>query len=86
MFDGSGALVSSEVEAVSDYKSRNRLVLVGPPKSEGETSTPAIPGTPAEQNPDVPADIPASGPAEIPAEPPVPEEPPAVVVIPPSEE
>ena len=86
VFDGSGALVSSEVEAISDYKSRNRLVLVGPPKSEGETSTPAIPGTPAEQNPDVPADIPASGPAEIPAEPPVPEEPPAVVVIPPSEE
>ena len=95
VFDGSGALVSSEVEDISDYKSRNRLVLVGPPKAEGEVSTggtiPGVPGTPVEQDPvmpgaDDPANVPATGPAQVPAEPDVPEEPPAVVVISPSEE
>ncbi len=95
IFDGSGALISSDVEAISDYKHRDRLVLVGPPKEETpETSAPVVPGTPAEQEPAPPASaqepsVPATGPAEIPAEPepPVePAEPPAIVVIPPSEE
>ena len=93
IFDGSGALISSDVEDISDYKHRDRLVLVGPPKEDAEAggSVPGVPGTPVEpvspgnQTPEVPA----TGPAEIPAEPeaPVtPEEPPAIVVIPPSEE
>ncbi len=98
VFDGSGALVSSEVEDISDYKSRNRLVLVGPSKTEGEgdVSTggviPGVPGTPVEQDPivpgstDEPANVPASGPAEVPVEPAAPEEPPSVVVIAPPEE
>lgn len=95
IFDGSGALISSDVEAISDYKHRDRLVLVGPPKEETpETSAPVVPGTPAEQEPAPPASaqepsVPATGPAEIPAEPepPVePSEPPAIGVIPPSEE
>ncbi len=95
IFDGSGALISSDVEAISDYKHRDRLVLVGPPKEETpETSAPVVPGTPAEQEPSPPASaqepgVPATGPAELPAEPepPVePAEPPAIVVIPPSEE
>ena len=97
VFDGSGNLISSEMEDISDYKSRNRLVLVGPSKEEsaGETA-PVVPGTPVEENPQVPGstedpgNVPASGPAELPAEPPaeppVPEEPPVMVVIPPSEE
>lgn len=95
IFDGSGALISSDVEAISDYKHRDRLVLVGPPKEETpETSAPVVPGTPAEQEPAPPASaqepsVPATGPAEIPAEPEPsvePAEPPAIVVIPPSEE
>lgn len=95
VFDGSGNLISSDVEDISDYKHRDRLVLVGPPREEAaETggTAPGIPGTPVEQDPGTAApepSAPASGPAEIPAEPPVPEtpdEPPAIVVIPPSEE
>ena len=97
IFDGSGALLSSDVEAISDYKHRDRLILVGPPKEEApETSgaVPGIPATPAEQEPATPPSTqepstPATGPAEIPAEPetPVePAEPPSIVVIPPSEE
>ncbi len=98
IFDGSGALVSSDVEDISDYKHRNRLVLVGPPKEEAvETggAAPSVPGTPVEPNPGVPSSaeepsVPATAPAEIPAEKPAepatPEEPPSFVVIPPSEE
>lgn len=98
VFDGSGNLISSDVEAISDYKHRDRLVLVGPPKEEAvETSggTPTVPGTPVEPNPGVPAaaeepgvpaDAPAGIPAETPAEPVTPEEPPDFVVIPPSQE
>ena len=98
VFDGSGALVSSDVEDISGYKHRDRLVLVGPSKetsSETGGTSAAIPGTPVEPNPDVPArteepSAPASAPAEIPAqapaEPATPEEPPDFVVIPPSEE
>ena len=92
IFDGSGNLISSDVEAISDYKHRNRLVLVGPPKEEvPEASAPVVPGTPAEQEPPETANpsVPAAGPAELPAEPDTPAEPaepPAIVVIPPSEE
>lgn len=95
IFDGSGALISSDVEDISDYKHRDRLVLVGPPKEE-QVSAPVVPGTPAEQEPAPPAaapdpepSAPVTGPADIPAEPSTPAEPaepPAIVVIPPSEE
>jgi len=94
IFDGSGNLVSSQVEDISDYKSRDRLVLVGPEKAAGEgeveagVTIPGVPATPPEQEPSVPAaaeepSVPAAAPAEVPADP---QEPPAVVVIPPSEE
>lgn len=103
IFDGSGALISSDVEDTSDYKHRDRLVLVGPPKEE-QVSAPVVPGTPAEETPAPPSaspapepSTPAAGPAEVPADPPAsspaepetpaePAEPPAIVVIPPSEE
>lgn len=95
IFDGSGNLISSAVEDTSDYKSRDRLVLVGPPKSETEASAnaavPNIPGTPVEQQPGVPAaaeepNVSTTAPAEVPAEPVTPEEPPAFVVLPSAEE
>lgn len=93
VFDGSGALISSGVEAVSDYKHRNRLVLVGPPEEEVPETGGSVPGLPVEQPPAAPGDaepgVPASGPAEIPAEPEAPAEPaepPPVVVIPPADE
>ena len=76
VFDGSGNLISSDVEAISDYKHRDRLVLVGPSKEESvETggTVPTVPGTPVEPNPGVPPaaeepSTPASGPAEIPSD------------------
>ncbi len=112
IFDGSGNLLSSDVEDISDYKHRDRLVLVGPSKEEAaETggNGPTVPGTPLEPNPGVSTEepgVPASGPAEVPkptptpapeptpapapdpapSEPSTPEEPPAFVVIPPSQE
>ena len=97
LFDGSGNLISSDVEDTSDYKHRDRLVLVGPPKEEAPEASgtaPGIPAAPPEQEPAPPSgaqepSVPATGPAEIPAGPetPVePAEPPAIVVIPPSEE
>lgn len=96
IFDGSGNLISSDVEAISDYKHRDRLVLVGPPKEEvPETggTLPGIPAAPSEQTPAAPGNtepsVPVAGPAEVPAEPEPPAEPaepPAIVVIPPSEE
>lgn len=91
IYDGSGELVSSEVEDISDYKSRNRLTLVGPEAAETAETVPGIPADPAEQTPGVPSEaeepgVPAAGSAGIPAEPEVPEEPPAVVVIPPPED
>lgn len=101
IFDGSGALVSSDMEDISDYKHRDRLVLVGPPKEE-QAAAPTVPGTPAEETPAPPSaapepSTPATAPAEVPANPPAsppaepdtpaePAEPPAIVVIPPSEE
>lgn len=77
VFDGSGALVSSDVEDISDYKKRDRLVLVGPEKetaSEAGGAAAGVPGTPVEPNPDVPAaaeepSVPATGPADIPETP-----------------
>nr|WP_325211993.1 VanW family protein [uncultured Oscillibacter sp.] len=98
IFDGSGALISSDVEDTSDYKHRDRLVLVGPPKEDTPAaSVPVVPGTPAEQTPAQPGttepSVPAAAPAEVPANPPAepetpaePAEPPSIVVIPPSEE
>ena len=99
IFDGNGNLISSEVEDISDYKSRDRLVLVGPEEETGESSVsatvPNVPGTPVEQEPgtpaaaeepNAPAAAPAEIPAEVPADPEVPAEPSGVVVIPPPEE
>ena len=93
VFDGSGALISSDVEDISDYKKRDRLVLVGPSKEgaqEAGGNNGGVPGTPLEPNPGVPseepstpatapAEVPAQKPAEKPAETPAPapEEPPA---------
>ena len=85
VFDGSGNLISSDVEAISDYKHRDRLVLVGPSKEESvETggTVPTVPGTPVEPNPGVPPaaeepDTPANAPAEIPAQPETPPQTPA---------
>lgn len=71
VFDSDGTLISSDVEAVSDYKSRNRLVLVGPSKEESAETVGTVPGTPVSPNPDTPAveepSAPAGGAAEIPA-------------------
>lgn len=91
IYDGSGELVSSEVEDISDYKARNRLTLVGPERAPGEGEVEAgvvVPGVPADPIPGETEEpgVPAAGAAGIPAEPEAPEEPPAVVVIPPSEE
>ena len=91
VFDGSGALVSSDVEDISDYKKRDRLVLVGPSKEEaaetgGASST--VPGTPLEPNPGVPEEkpsTPATAPAEVPAETPAPKPAPAPAPEPPAE-
>ena len=45
------------MEDVSDYKHRDRLVLVGPPKEDAPpASAPVVPGTPAEQEPAPPAE------------------------------
>lgn len=93
LFDGSGNLISSEVEDISDYKSRDRLILVGPEESGGAAEAgaivPGVPGTPAEAPPGAPAEeqpgVPAAGAAEIPAEPDTPEEPPAFTAVPPPE-
>lgn len=95
IFDGSGNLLSSDVEDTSDYKHRDRLVLVGPPKEDAPAaSVPVVPGTPAEETPappstaepSVPATAPAEVPAQKPAETPAPAEPetPAEPAEPPS--
>ena len=55
VYDADGNLLSSEYEATSDYKSRNKVILRGP--------APQVPVTP--ENPDVPA----QGPGELPADP-----------------
>ena len=75
LYDGNGNLISSTLEAVSDYKSRNKVILRGPAKTE--ETTPAVPsggsGTAV-----VPSETPSTEtPAETPAvnpDPPVEEE------------
>lgn len=60
LYDGDGNLLSSHLEAVSDYKVRNKVILVGPkqavapvtPVTPGET--PETPETPTETPPTVP--------------------------------
>ena len=95
LYDGSGALISSSYEDTSDYKSRDRLTLVGPGVAETPAETPTAPGTPSEpggsENPanvpaEAPADVPVTAPAEVPAEPDPPAEFDPVIVVPPGEE
>lgn len=84
VYDADGKLISSAYEATSDYKARNKVILVAP----GE-----LPGTPASAPAEVPAvsDVPlpeeptSEEPTPAEPEPPIePEEPPVTVV--PSEE
>ncbi len=57
LYDGSGKLISSEFEANSDYKSRDKVVLVGASASE-----------PASSNTTAPAETPTTTPVTPPAE------------------
>ena len=64
LYDGNGNLISSTLEAVSDYKSRNKVILRGPalptggtgeitdPPTGGETTDPVTPTPDPEPTPD----------------------------------
>ena len=69
VYAGDGTLISSKFEATSDYKSRNRVVLVGPEAEEAGGGA-VIPGTPADTTPVTPP-TPANPPVTTPTEPPV---------------
>lgn len=71
VYAGDGTLLSSTYEATSNYKARNRIVLVG---KDPAAVTPGE--VPAEAPIEVPAEVPAETPVEAPAETPteVPEE------------
>ena len=72
VYSGDGKLISSTFEANSNYKARNRIVLVG----TGGSVTPVTPDTPAAPElPDTPAEAPESpdSPAPTTPEPSVPE-------------
>ena len=72
VYSGDGKLISSTFEANSNYKARNRIVLVG----KGGSATPVTPDTPAvPESPDTPAEAPESpdSPAPTTPEPSVPE-------------
>ena len=80
VYDANGNLISSNFEASSDYKSRNKVILRGPAVQPGST----------------PADTPASNPSTTPAEsetpttepstPPAESETPTTIVVPPESE
>lgn len=88
IYDGNGNLISSAYEATSDYKSRDRVTLVGPAApvetpaptepSGGETST----NIPTE----APTDIPVTPPTDTSGESDPPEETFDPIIIPPAEE
>ena len=73
LYDGNGNLISSTLEAVSDYKSRNKVILRGPalptggdggitdPSGETEPIEPAAPEPGSPENP-----IPVPDPVEPP--------------------
>ena len=77
LYDGSGSLISSTLEAVSDYKSRNKVILRGPalpaggdgeitdPPTGGGTTDPVTPTPDPEPAPDpvTPAPEPTPDPA-----------------------
>lgn len=69
IYAGNGTLISSSYEATSDYKSRNRVVLVGPAAEETGGGA-VIPGTPVDTAPVTPT-APANPPVTTPTEPPV---------------
>lgn len=78
LYDASGNLLTSKQEAVSDYKVRDKLVLVGTKvpaytpnpggSSSGETSAETPVETPTQTPVETPAETPAENPAENPAE------------------
>ena len=82
VYSGDGTLISSTFEASSNYKARDRIVLVGKgsstttttePSSSAEPTTPESPATPA--SPDAPSGIPDSPDSPIPTAPATPDAP-----------
>lgn len=76
VYSADGKLISRNQEAVSNYKSRNKVILRGPALPAVEPKPPVV---------EVPVDVPADAPAEIPVEPPAAPEtetPPFIVVVP----
>ena len=57
LYDAGGKLISSNFEASSDYKARNKVILRGPAVQPGSGSA------------DIPAETPSTTPAETPAQP-----------------
>ena len=56
LYDAGGKLISSNFEASSDYKARNKVILRGPAVQPGSGSA------------DIPAETPSTTPAETPAQ------------------
>ena len=86
VYDADGKLLSSEYEATSDYKSRDKVILRGP--APEVPVTPENPDVPAQGSGDLPADPsqPPEEPGTLPGEPsgtlPTdPEEPPPIIVV-----
>ena len=82
LYDAGGKLISSNFEASSDYKARNKVILRGPAVQPGSGSAdiPADPSAPTV--PSTPADTPSQDDGTTPAEPDIPAEPenPTIVV------
>jgi vancomycin resistance protein YoaR len=86
VYDADGKLLSSEYEATSDYKSRNKVILRGP--APEVPVTPENPDVPAQGSGELPADPsqPPKDPGTLPADPGVtppadPAEPPPIIVV-----
>lgn len=74
---GSGTLISSQFEASSDYKSRNKVILRGPALPAAEE--PAAPASSILPLPQATPEPPAAATPETPASP---EQTPVIVVVP----
>ena len=61
VYDKNGNLLSRTLEANSTYKSRNRIVLVGPAESTAEPSQPTEPVTPTDPTTPAEPDTPSQG-------------------------
>lgn len=77
LYDGSGTLISSQFEASSDYKSRNKVILRGPALPAAEE--PAAPASSILPLPQATPEPPAAATPETPASP---EQTPVIVVVP----